>query len=743
VTEEQTPLNLRTATLVAIASGAIVLLGSVAHAQAPPPGLVCPSSSVSPGASFNVTVNGGSSARDWVALYGSGAGDMPVPQNWKYAPLPRPSTLTFKASTTIGNYEARLFANDGYTRIAVCAYQVAVGPSLSISDATVTEGSGGPATATFTVSLAPTSTSAVTVNYATADGTATAGSDYVASSGTVSFAPGETTKTIAVAILGDSVPEPDETFFVNLSSPAGATVLDGQGVGTIVNDDGAPVLLTCPAVVYPGTAFNATAIGGSSARDWIASYKQGAPDSPVPPYQYVTLPRPRTLNFVGPATLGSYELRLFANDGYTRIAVCPYTVSVGPSVSIDDVTVTEGNSGSKVATFTVTMSPPSTDFVEVDFRSADGTATVGSDYGGASGTRLFSPGQATATIDVLIRGDSTAEPDETFFVDLTSAPGASIRKGRGVGTILNDDAPPPPLTCPLALRPGDTFFPTAVGGTSAKDWMASYPVGAPDRPVPANWMYVPLPRPASKEFTASSIDGNYEIRLFANDGYTRIGTCPYEVSAGPALGVNDATAREGGIGFEGIATFTVSLTPSTHVVAVDYATADITATGGLDYVPTSGTLTFAPGEVAKTVSVPIIDDAVGEPLETFSLNLSSAVGATIFGAKGTGSIFDNDVGYVAPLSCPTTPITVGTKFTVYVYGGQSSLDWLGTYDDLSAPDSPAPADVRYVPLPRPVPEDYTPTTPGFYSLRLFADYGWDRIDICNYRVVAPGTAPTP
>ncbi|WP_293395238.1 Calx-beta domain-containing protein, partial [Nevskia sp.] len=112
-------------------------------------------------------------------------------------------------------------------------------PSLSINDVSVTEGNSGTKNATFTVSLSATSTSAVTVSYATANGTATAGSDYAASSGSLTIAAGSTSQTFNVAVNGDTAVEPNETFLVNLSSPSGATIADAQGQGTIVNDDAA------------------------------------------------------------------------------------------------------------------------------------------------------------------------------------------------------------------------------------------------------------------------------------------------------------------------------------------------------------------------------------------------------------------------------------------------------------------------------------------------------------------------
>ena len=91
--------------------------------------------------------------------------------------------------------------------------------------------------AVFTVSLSALSTTPVTVNYATADGTATAGSDYQSMSGTLTFAPGETSKTITVQVIGDRLAEPNETFTVNLRNPTNANIGNGQGVGTILDDE--------------------------------------------------------------------------------------------------------------------------------------------------------------------------------------------------------------------------------------------------------------------------------------------------------------------------------------------------------------------------------------------------------------------------------------------------------------------------------------------------------------------------
>jgi hypothetical protein len=117
-------------------------------------------------------------------------------------------------------------------------------PTISVSDASVAEGDAGTTDAAFPVTLSAASASPVSVNYATSDGSATAGSDYTSAAGTISFAPGSTSAVVLVPVLGDTVPEGLETFDVTLSAPVSATLGDASAVGTIVDDDGgAPLLL--------------------------------------------------------------------------------------------------------------------------------------------------------------------------------------------------------------------------------------------------------------------------------------------------------------------------------------------------------------------------------------------------------------------------------------------------------------------------------------------------------------------
>jgi large repetitive protein len=140
-------------------------------------------------------------------------------------------------------------------------------PSISIGDVTITEGTAStPATANFTVTLSAASGQTVTVGYNTSNGTATAGTDYVATSGTLSFAPGVTSLTISVPITNDTADEPDESFNVNLVTPTNATIADPQGVGTILDNDASPVL-----------DLDANNSSGSAGANFTVTYNENGP----------------------------------------------------------------------------------------------------------------------------------------------------------------------------------------------------------------------------------------------------------------------------------------------------------------------------------------------------------------------------------------------------------------------------------------------------------------------------------
>src|SRR5262249_13834702 len=110
-------------------------------------------------------------------------------------------------------------------------------PRVSIGDVTRTEGNTGTTQFAFTVTLSAVYDAPVTVSFATADGTAAGGSDYQATSGTLTIPAGQTSGTISVLGNGDRLGEPNETFFVNLSAATNANILDSQAIGTIIDDE--------------------------------------------------------------------------------------------------------------------------------------------------------------------------------------------------------------------------------------------------------------------------------------------------------------------------------------------------------------------------------------------------------------------------------------------------------------------------------------------------------------------------
>ncbi|MFY9577863.1 MAG: Ig-like domain-containing protein [Gaiellaceae bacterium] len=123
-----------------------------------------------------------------------------------------------------------------------------------------------------------------------------------------------------------------------------------------------------------------------------------------------------------------------------------------PSLSIDDVSHNEGDSGTTAFDFTVSLSNSYTSDVTVDYGTADGTATAPDDYQAATGTLTFTPGQTSKTVSVLANGDTSVEPDETFSVTLANASGATLAKATGTATIANDDSTPPTV---ILRRPAD------------------------------------------------------------------------------------------------------------------------------------------------------------------------------------------------------------------------------------------------------------------------------------------------
>ena len=342
-------------------------------------------------------------------------------------------------------------------------------PQLSVYDVTLNEGGAGTTTFTFAVGLSsPAPAGGVTFDIATADGTATAGSDYAAVSLSAQVIPaGSTLYNLDVTVHGDWTHEADETFLVNVSNVGGATILDGQGLGTIINDDAVPSMLSIqdvtsaegdsgarvfsfvvsldPPAPANGVSFDiATADGTASAgSDYIPAAVDG-----------VTLISGQNSYAFDVTVHGDTDIEtgetFFVNvtnvvgaliaDGQALGTITNDDVAV-PRLSIADLARDEGNAGDTLFTFTVSLDIPAPPGgVTFDIAAADDTAVAGSDYDAKSLIGQTIPaGNTSYTFDVAVHGDLDVEAEETFFARVSNVSGADVADGQATATIHNDD----------------------------------------------------------------------------------------------------------------------------------------------------------------------------------------------------------------------------------------------------------------------------------------------------------------
>jgi hypothetical protein len=335
-------------------------------------------------------------------------------------------------------------------------------PSVSVADAApVGEGNSGTTPATFVLSLSAPSGFPVTVGYATTDGSALAASDYVGVTSSISFPAGSTTTTIPVSVRGDTAFEPDETFFLDLGAATNATLADTQGQATILNDDAeGPSLSISDATALEhsdGSSFALflVTLSAPSAQPVTVAYATADGTATAGSGDYVAASG--TLSFKAGATLRPIlvrvngDARLEGDETFLVNLAAPSGASLGDgqgqgtirelSLAIEDVSVAEGDSGTRNAVFTVRLSYPTLRIVRVGYLTLNGTAVAPGDYTVRSGTLFFPPGVTSRTIAVPVRGDTTDEADESFVVELRQPRTAVIADEQAIGTIVDDDGP--------------------------------------------------------------------------------------------------------------------------------------------------------------------------------------------------------------------------------------------------------------------------------------------------------------
>ncbi|MFO0809261.1 MAG: Calx-beta domain-containing protein [Gemmataceae bacterium] len=475
------------------------------------------------------------------------------------------------------------------------------------------------------VSLDSASATPVSVSYTTADGTASAASKYYAQSGTVTFNPGQTSRRILLATKDNLSAEPSESFSVQLSNPTGgATIGTGTAAVTVTDDD----------TTRQFSVADTTAVEGDHTAHYRGAFIQNTPG--------------RNTNYH--VTFGP------DGDFYTvhtgRNAIGRYNGTTG--AFMDDFVPPDGHfKGSLLqgiafrAGYLYVFSGLTNEVVRYD-------ATTGAfvDVFVAAGS-----GGVNGVFDMAFGPDANQDGIPELYV---SSPSNN-------SVLRYDGATGQPLGTYIAAGSGGLSGPTGLtfDSTNTYLYVASNGSNQVLKYNAASGAFVGVAASAGLSAPVAVGFGPDGLLYVASQGNSRI----VRYSAGGTYVDDFVPAGSGGMngpswmtfgpdgdvyvghngsdilrfGTESEAVFTVTnTTPSTLPVTVNYATADGTAVAGSDYAATTGTVTFAPGYTAAMIRVPLLNDATAEGSETFTVNLSSPVGAAIADGTAVGTITDED-----------------------------------------------------------------------------------------------------
>lgn len=449
-------------------------------------------------------------------------------------------------------------------------------PNISVRDVVVDEAAQ---VAQFVVTLDKPSTATVSVSYGTVGGTAAAGSDFSATSGTLSFAPGQTSKTVLVGITNDTLAEGDELFSLVLNSPSNGALAQAAGTARITASDAAAVIT--------------------------------------------------------------------------------------PVISAGDVVVSEADGYADVV---VSLSAPSAELVSVSYSTWSGTAYgAGTDYVTQGGTMTFAPGVTSQVVRVAITNDSAAEGIESFIFELSSLSiNARVGTPKATVTILDGNTKPTSVPATYAVTPSVTsvnegasvIYTVSTTGVASGTALTYQLTGINAGDVSGGFLSGNVVVGSNGQASISlglvadlQTEGNETLSLQLLNGATVVATATpvtvVDTSKGAVPSVaftsGNVTVTERDTGTS-TASVTVSLSTATSsLVSVAYSTIAGTALPNTDFIAASGTLVFNAGETSKTINVGVVGDLVAEQTESFSIQLTGPVGATIGStATTTISVLDND-----------------------------------------------------------------------------------------------------
>lgn len=614
--------------------------------------------------------------------------------------------------------------------------------TITVADGTLVEGDSGTANMTFDVTLngGPAATDTV-ITFTVVNGTAKGGTDYsVPVSLTVTIPAGDTSAQISIPIIGDETDENDETFTVVLTDAGTVPIETAVATGAITDDDAAPTAsINSVSVVEGSPAIFTVTLSEVSGKDvtikWLtANGTAVAGDyTAVTTEQTLVIPAGQTTGTISVATTNdsgqeddeTFEVELQPTSTVS-FTTDTGTATIGandpPTISVSNQTIVEGNAGTTQMIFTVNLSGASTQPITVSYSTSNGTATIlAGDFAAASGVVTFAPGDTSEQVIVNINGDVAGEVDEHFFLSLSSPVNAVLGTSSVQGTILNDDTSyklvrlSDNLSGPLSItEEGSPVLQQYAEFKVVRDGITADIAGSINYSTALDDAAGPTQALAGVDFTTTSGTINFasgettstdtiRVPIIQDDLFELNERFKVKLSnatngvisptAGesvvtiqnndtlPTITIEDASIAEG----NSLVTvtnlkFKVKLSgPAAGPVTVDYATSDLVALAGTDYVGKTGTVTFAAGETEKEITIEIKGDAFAEEHDTFLVTLSNAelelpsattTELTIDDSEATGTIL-NDDRYLTINSASVTEGDAGTKnlvFTVTLAG---------------------------------------------------------------------------
>jgi hypothetical protein len=603
------------------------------------------------------------------------------------------STFTAPAvlTNTLLTFELAVTDNDGGTATDLVNITVTVAPvpgtlSFELSSTSVPENA---ANVTLSVIRTGGDSGEVTIDFNTMDQSATASLDYQATSGTLTFADGELSKTIQLTLLDDTKFEGDETFAVELTNPQGGVEIGTVNIAQVSITENDPVppagVLDIAAATYSVAESDASGFVTITVNRSNGSFGQVSVD-------YTTTDQTATASLDYEATSGTL---IFADSELSKtiqVALLDDTIFEGDEtfvveisnpqvgaglgmVNAAQVTITENdpvppagvfniaasnytvaeNDSNGLIAITVNRSNGNFGQVSVDFTTTDGSAAAGSDYQATSGSLSFADGELSKTIDIPLRDDTNYEGDETFNLELSNVQGGAALGIVNIAQVtISENDPVPPAG---VIQYSGQEYSASEDEVSSLITVTRSSGSFGEVSVDFATSNITAIAGEDYQFTTSTIvfaDGEtsqvIEVPLMDDLDYEGNETFNVElnnIQGGAVLGSsntaqvtileNDPVPPAGSLHFSG-ASYSVAEDNNNIVATVtraggsfgqvtaDFTTNDGSAVAGSDYTAASGTLTFAEGVISQTITISLMDDSVFEGNESFNIRLSNASG---------------------------------------------------------------------------------------------------------------------